>query len=228
MRKDIAILAIHGFGGDVSEISPLCDIMRKKEYCVVSPTLAGHGATKVELSQTKFTDWIESAIESYVQLEAKYEKVVVIGFSMGGLIAVNLYELYPFDYFITVNTPIYFWNIKAAVHNLSSDFSTTAHKYIDESRNKSLGSMTEFLKILNLSKQKFNKVDCDTLIIQALDDDTVKPKSANYIYNHVKGNKEQYFCDTGGHIVLKSENVDDIAYRIDSFIRGEDIEDKGQ
>lgn len=219
MKKDIAILVIHGFGGDISEISPLCDIMLNKGYDVSAPILAGHGGSKEALAKTKFTDWIESAMQAYVELQTQYEHVAVIGFSMGGLIAVNLFNIYPFDFLITVNSPIYYWNVKAAFHNLETDFSTTARKYLHESHNKSVSSLVEFIKILDFSKDKFKNVTCDTLVIQAKDDDTVKPKSAEYIYNSVIGYKKKLYYESGGHIILNTNNVTDIADKIDLFLR---------
>lgn len=219
MKKDTAILMIHGFGGEFSEISPLYDLLTQKDYTVKAPTLAGHGGSKKDLSQTSFTDWITSTIETFSALKVEYGKVAVIGFSMGGLVATNLYALTPFASLITINTPIYFWNIREMLKNLRVDFASCAQRYIYEARNKPVNSLFEFMKILNRSKELFHDVSCDTLILQSLDDDIVKPKSADYIYDSVAGYKKKCFYDAGSHQILKTDKVYEISEEIDIFLR---------
>ena len=91
---------------------------------------------------------------------------------MGGLLAANLWN-YKLRGLVTVNTPVFYWNPKVIVSNLLSDFGRYRKKYLDVSTDKSLSSLIEFLRLLAKSKPMFGNITCKTLVVQALDDDTV-------------------------------------------------------
>jgi carboxylesterase len=221
MVDSTAILMLHGFAGNFGEISRLFNMLLDMGYVVECPTLAGHGGSKKDLSKTRYTDWIRSSIDSYSKLRENYDKVVVIGFSMGGLVAVNLFELMPYNLLVTINTPIYYWNPKEISRNIKDNFFINSKKYIKTSIDKPVSSLFEFLKILNISKGKFEKITCPSLIIQAKNDDTVRPKSARYIYENVNGNKQMHYFESGGHLILKSDNVTKISALVDECIKNE-------
>ncbi len=192
----------------------LCD----KGYKVIMPLLAGHEKTLRDLSLSKYRLWLQSAEDAYLALSKTCDDVIVIGFSMGGLIAVNLYQRHRFGKIITVNTPIYYWNIKRMVLNLCSDFKTYSGKYFFASVNKPLRSLLEFQKLLSRTKPLFSKMDCDALIIQTQDDDTVNIKSADYIYKKIKGSKTLLKPPSGGHVVFLYEQHQSISEAIYDFI----------
>ena len=216
--KNTAILIIHGFGGNLDEIIRLKTALEKKDYNVKCPIIAGHGKGKKELSSTDYNQWISSINSVYDELNRYVENVVIVGFSMGGLIGVNLCTNKMPKAIITINTPIYYWNIKQILDNLAYDFTVNLKKYFKLSIDKSAKSLVEFLKILYYSKNKFCKITCPSLIIQSLDDDTVNPKSAEFIFKSVSGVKQKIYYSRGGHLILKSGWTEDIADKIDNFI----------
>ena len=64
----------------------------------------------------------------------------------------------------------------------------------------------------------FAGINCSTLILQTLDDDTVNNKSANYIFNAVKSKKMLIKYDEGGHLFFYSETATDIFLDIKKFL----------
>jgi len=212
------ILLIHGFAGDVGEIEPLRDYLAQKGYVVTCPLLPGHGMTKKELSQTTCEDWIASTEQAYLDLSKHCGKIVVVGFSMGGLLAANLWN-YGFSGMVTINTPVFYWNPKIIVTNLISDFKTYGKKYFDVSTDKSLSSMLEFQKLLTKTKPMFGNITCKTMVVQASDDDTVHYKSADYIFKKVCADKSIYKLPHGGHMIFQSDHKDEVCKAIESFIR---------
>jgi len=58
------------------------------------------------------------------------------------------------------------------------------------------------------------------MVIQVRNDDTVKPRSGEYIYNHAKSvNKKIIKPDLGGHVVFRSEYYNEVLPEIGEFIR---------
>lgn len=216
--NNIGILLIHGFAGDVGEVEPLRDYLAQKGYAVMCPLLPGHGLTKKELSQTTGEDWIASAEQAYLELSKSCSKIVVIGFSMGGLLAVNLWN-YGFSGIVTINTPVFYWNPKIIVTNLITDFRKYGKKYFDVSTDKSLTSMFEFQKLLTRTKPMFGNITCKALVVQALDDDTVHYKSADYIFKKVCADKSIYKLPRGGHMIFQSESKNEVCKVIEDFLQ---------
>ena len=212
------ILLLHGFAGDPDEVRPLYDFLQARGYLVACPLLSGHGKTKRELSKTTFGDWIDSAERAYLELAEKCENVVAIGFSMGGLLAMNLWN-YGFAGIVTINMPVYYWNPKVIVANLIKDFGQYKRKYIQVSTDKSISSMIEFQKLLTKTKPMFSNITCRALIIQALDDDTVHYKSADYIFHKICADKLIYKVPHGGHMVLHSESGEAVCKEIERFLQ---------
>ena len=216
--NNTGILLIHGFAGDVQEIKPLRDYLIRRDYVVASPLLPGHGKTKKELGKSTRYDWIDAVEKEYLDLMRECSKVVVIGFSMGGLLAVNLWN-YGFAGLITINTPVYYWNPKRIAINLISDFKVSGKRYLKASTDKSFSSMLEFQKLLTDTKPMFRNITCKTMVVQARDDDAVYYKSADYIFKRVSADKRIYKVPEGGHMIFQSESGQEVCRMIEDFIQ---------
>jgi len=59
-------------------------------HTVAGPLTAGHGTTPTDLASTTWHDWIDSARRSLTELQSHSDTVVVIGLSMGSLMALAL------------------------------------------------------------------------------------------------------------------------------------------
>ena len=212
------ILLIHGFAGNIQEIESLREYLTQKGYTVATPILPGHDGTKKELAESSRFDWIDSIEKSYLDLARDCSKIAVIGFSMGGLLAVNLWN-YGFAGLITINTPVYYWNPKRIAINLISDFKVSGKRYLKASTDKTFSSMLEFQKLLTNTKPMFRNITCKTLVVQALDDDTVYYKSADYIFKRICAEKYIYKSPKGGHMIFQSKNGQEVCHIIGDFIQ---------
>src|SRR5690554_6482409 len=109
--KKTKCLIIHGFGGGLHEIKPLAEYLTNFNYDVVCPVLKGHSASRRDMKKATYTDWIDSAESELLKLMKTGDDVLLIGFSMGGLIAFNLACKYDIKAIVTINTPIFYWNL---------------------------------------------------------------------------------------------------------------------
>lgn len=211
------VLLLHGFAGNIEEISLLRDYLEERGYAVACPLLPGHGRTKRELSKTSRKDWIAAAEKAYLELAAKCDRIFAVGFSMGGLLAVNLWQ-YSFSGLVTVNMPVYYWNLKNIAANLIGDFKQYRNKYFAASTDKSFASLLEFQKLLTETKPLLRDITCRTLVVQAFDDDTVHHRSAEYILKNVRAESTAYRPLRGGHLIFQSETGPEVCRIIGDFL----------
>ncbi len=85
-----ACLLIHGFSGSPAEIRPLGEYLAAQGITVKAPLLPGHGTTPEDLRQTRWPQWVRAAEAELGEMKARYGRVHVAGFSMGGLVSLYL------------------------------------------------------------------------------------------------------------------------------------------
>jgi carboxylesterase len=86
----LGALLIHGFMGVPEELRPLGESLAARGLTVGSVLLARHGQHPEKLVGVRWHEWHASAHESLRRLQARCDRVIVIGFSMGGLLALRL------------------------------------------------------------------------------------------------------------------------------------------
>src|SRR6476469_3635383 len=86
----VACLLIHGFTGSPPEMRWLGTYLAERGVHVNGVRLAGHGTRPEELNDLTWRDWLRSASEGLEKLKRNGRKVVIIGFSMGGLLGMQL------------------------------------------------------------------------------------------------------------------------------------------
>lgn len=91
------VLLIHGFGGDPAEVRPLAAACIREGYSVHAPLLPGHGALPDALVGVRWQQWAEAAAQGFATLRRHCSEVVVVGFSMGALLAVLLAAQLPVE-----------------------------------------------------------------------------------------------------------------------------------
>ena len=88
--KEFGILMFHGLTATPDQVRELGDFLYKKGVSNFGCRIAGHSTSKAKLAKTTRYDWLESARIAYEEFSDVYKKTVVLGFSMGGLLALNL------------------------------------------------------------------------------------------------------------------------------------------
>ncbi|MDD4767405.1 MAG: alpha/beta hydrolase, partial [Desulfotomaculaceae bacterium] len=95
-------LLIHGFAGSPLEMLPLGQYLHGQGLTVSGVLLDGHGTRPADLRGKSSADWIGTAAAGLAQLQSSCAHVFLIGFSMGGAIALHLAANYRVDGVVTV------------------------------------------------------------------------------------------------------------------------------
>ncbi len=89
--SDVGVLLVHGFAGSIADLRFFGErLNRAHGWTVRGVRLAGHGMTVDDLDRSAVEDWMAAARHGLAQLAASVRSVVVVGESMGALIALRL------------------------------------------------------------------------------------------------------------------------------------------
>jgi carboxylesterase len=86
----LSALLIHGLTGTPYEMRYLGERLANAGIRVHGVRLAGHGGTPEELGEVGYANWYESVVEGFERLRTYGDPNVVIGLSMGALLAARL------------------------------------------------------------------------------------------------------------------------------------------
>ncbi len=190
--KEIGILLIHGFTSSPGDFRELAKFLAEKNITVYAPLLPGHGTHPRDLKEIEYQKWINAAQQSLNLLDTK--KKFVLGYSMGGTLALSLAAKNDLDGVISINSAIFLANrylpfipLIKLVETYTAKKPEDIIKFIDEKRvvydSMSLSSITELQKLINTVQ--LQQITEPILIFQSDSDRIVLPESANYIYNNV-------------------------------------------
>jgi carboxylesterase len=83
------VLCLHGFTGVPEEVRLGCEVAQSLGLAACAPLLPGHGTSALDLGRTRFVDWLSAATSAFDELRAR-GPVVLVGLSMGSLLATEL------------------------------------------------------------------------------------------------------------------------------------------
>lgn len=85
-----AVLALHGFGATPHEVHVVVEIAARLGLRALAPLLPGHGSSVYDLARTRFADWRGAAERALGELYGAAGPVIIVGSSMGALLALDL------------------------------------------------------------------------------------------------------------------------------------------
>ena len=83
-------LLLHGFPGTPAEMLPLAEVLAERGLEVHGPLLPGFGMDIGNLGKTRWQDWVRAAQTAWKGVQDGAETTLLLGFSMGGAVAVKL------------------------------------------------------------------------------------------------------------------------------------------
>lgn len=232
--KEITCLLVHGFTGSPSELRPLARYLESRGYGGSALLLPGHGTRPEDMALTKWTDWYGAVEAEYLKLKKEHEKVVPIGFSMGGILVLHLAASYTMPGIAALSSPIYIGNRKAYFAPLLKYFYKYRQKPVtpknmtkirDEDSfsydTTPIASLASLLQLIKAVKGELPGLQMPALIIQSRQDRTVNPKSAQFIYDHLGSSKKQLiWLEHSGHVITRGPEQETVFQAVEEFMAG--------
>lgn len=94
-REQLACILVHGFNGDPNELRELEALLRAEGYAARTPLLPGHGATIRDFAASGWDDWYDAVLAATRSALERHDRVVVIGHSLGGALALTVAAFEP-------------------------------------------------------------------------------------------------------------------------------------
>ncbi|WP_307396944.1 alpha/beta hydrolase [Bacillus horti] len=226
-------MLIHGFTGSPYEVKPLASFLEQQtNWNIYTPTLAGHGQGD-SIVETTYHDWISSAEGALKKASEENEELILIGFSMGSIIASYLASKYQISKLILLSPAVFypstqqFFKVMVEVTRMYFQDQLKAQSYIDRYRGKwkstPFQAVWNFHQLVKQLKPSFRLIDIPILIVQGRKDEIVNPKSAQYIFNMVRSEeKELVWLEDSKHIVCHDCEADIIFNKVEQFLQAED------
>lgn len=86
---DTAVLMLHGIMGTPRHFDMLLPLI-PEEWSVYNILLPGHGGTTLDFGRSSMAAWRDHAMKTFRKLCGKYDRVVLVGHSMGTLFAIRM------------------------------------------------------------------------------------------------------------------------------------------
>lgn len=215
----IGVLMLHGFSGGPYEIIPFADFIKENtNWLIETPTLTGHG-DMLSLRGYKAEHWLMDAEIAFRQLAKKVDEVIVVGFSMGGLIALYLAKRYKIKKLVLLSPAVKYIapfqllkDIKLMVVDVMNGQlkeNELFKRYESKIKNVPVSATFQFMKIVKVVEPYIRSINLPTYIVQGQCDGIVPYTTANYLYEQLASTeKHLFFSPKGKHHICYSDDCD--------------------
>ncbi len=225
-NSDTAVLLIHGLTATPWEVRELGIYLAQNNVTVYAPILEGHGTSFYDLERTRWEEWYREVENSYNALSQNANHIYVVGVSMGADLALLLGADKDFRGIVLIGAPIWLKDRRSEFAWLYKNL--RRYRFVERNvseRDKGhyyelipAHSVNELMKIILQVRKNLKKVDEPLLIIQSNSDETVNPKSAEFIFEKANSlNKTIIWKEHAPHIAFE-ENADESFREIYEFI----------
>lgn len=243
--KTPAVLLVHGFGGSPFDFKPLTDELQKQGIAFHAILLPGHGSTPRNLKDVTEQQMMDYALNSLDILTRKYGKVTVVGFSMGGAIALNLAEkkeinqMVLFGPYIDVTKKWYYpgrpenWAkrlfrvlpyVKKRKYSKNPNFTNIndpeGFKRYDSYKHLPVKTVRELEKIAQNARENIGNIHCDVLWLHSKGDIAADFGSAKSLFQKIPSKNKTFVEYTkSNHIILYDFDSEDAIKRTIAFLK---------
>jgi carboxylesterase len=218
----VGVLLIHGFTATTAEVRPLARTLVEHGFTVAGPLLPGHGTRPEDLNRVRWQDWTRAVEETYRQLAARCERVVVGGESLGGLLALHLAAAHPEVAAVLTFAPAIKVTVTRA-QRWALRFLAYVRPMVDKHspdnglawQGYTVVPLRGGREVMRLQKQvwrSFSSVRQPILVVQGRQDHTVSLDGPDILLRRVRSTmKEAHWLAASGHCVILDCQWDEAA-----------------
>lgn len=232
-----AVLLYHGFTGYPGDMRFLAERLQAAGYTVIVPRLPGHGTNHEDFQRTRAHDWWRRAVDSYLDVASRHDRVVVGGLSMGGLLATIVAASFPTDGVLlfapafrvfsrlVALTPILRYIVPPLRVKHPESYDDAERQFLaDEYWNWQWPTQTaELHALMRRARKELSAVDAPTLTVVSQADKTVPERVAEEIDERL-GNENHYVLrlSESGHVVTNGSERETVADTVVQWLAGDE------
>src|SRR4030042_5527146 len=224
------VLLCHGFTATTAEVRLLARTLHVHGYSVAAPLLPGHGTTPQDCNRFTWQDWYDSAEQTFQQLAAGCQRVVIGGESLGALLTLYLAVNHPEAAAVLCYAPalrIRLSRTQTSLVHILAPFITSIPKAPPADDNpwqgyavEPLKSVIQLLRFQKVILPQLPRIHQPILIVQGRLDPTVLPQSPQIIYDLVSSPiKELHWLEHSTHCVILDKERDLAASLTRDFLK---------
>ncbi len=228
-----SVLLLHGFTGTPYELRIVGDALHQAGFTCWAPLLPGHAETPGHINQISAEIWIAAAKEAFASLPADKPRIV-IGFSMGGLLAtllaadpkmqVDKLILIAPAFLLRFYGNFGIWLTKMGLgHNWFVPKRIKGGDILDAEARKEnptlehtpLKALVQLNNLMQKATQNLAQITCPTLALFGAQDHVVhSKKTAKLLQNNIISPYSQWFFERSAHIVSLDFDRDELIEHI--------------
>lgn len=205
------IVTIHGFGKRLhTEFDPLATYFEQRHYAVIQFDI--YDINNPDDADSK--QWIERCEKKLLEITKQYKHIVLIGFSMGGVIASYLASIFAVDQLILVAPAFEYISAHTVLEYGVKAVKNIYQNQPPKEEKPSSKQTTAFTEIVNTYRESIASVDCPVLLLHGLKDEVIPLSSSRNAYQKIKGKHRLICFEDGKHRMLYDNTIQETIYPI--------------
>lgn len=223
-----AVLVIHGFAGGTYDEEQLANYLElNRDFDVFQFTLPGHDKN---LSKVQHQEWMtESTNQIEWLIKNGYNRIYLIGHSMGGVIATYLACRYKqvkklvlaapaFHYLNVIKDELNIGESLKVAPKIMKDYGSD--EVIARLLKLNISVLKEFMDLVKEYYDYPKQLTCKLLVLQGKSDNLVPISSSEYVYEKAKSkDKELVLLDDVTHDIFRTEKKEEIFKLVERFLK---------
>ncbi len=229
-------LLIHGYTGTPREMRLLGEVLAKEGHTVLGMRLAGHATCKEDLVRMRYQDWLADVEDGCAILRERCDRIVLMGLSMGGILALIYAAQQTVDGLVIMATPhhlppdvrvpilkplsLFIPYIKKGPPQWADMQAYAGHISYPE---EPLRAMAEVRDLLAVMRAGLPAVEAPALLIYSRQDPTVTVSEghAETILGRLGSpKKELLWLEGSGHVLTRDARREDVFRAAAAFVHG--------
>lgn len=232
----IGCLLVHGFTGAPKEMLGLGEHLAAEGHTVLGVRLFGHATRPQDLMRARWQDWVADVEAGYHTLHAGCDRIVLMGLSMGGMLAMIVGARLPVAGIVAMSTPYRLrqeWLARLRpimpaaslvvpyVGKGESDWhdAAAAEGHLDYPAYP-LRAVAQLFDLLAEMRRSLASVRAPVLLVNSLLDKTVTPDHAEAIATRLgAASVERLLVDGSGHVVTRDAAREQVFRAAAAFVQ---------
>jgi carboxylesterase len=224
------VLMVHGFSGSPASMRPMGEWFAAQGLTISAVRLPGHGTSIEDFKRHTWPEWASAVAEGLADLRSRCTRLVVLGQSMGGALAIHVAAGQPDDVDGLALCSPYLFDRRMALVPIGRLFmrevkgvgSDIKKEHVDETAYERLPfdaivTMASFLKI---ARRDLPTVRTPALVFRPGEDHAIPKGNPERVYDGLASSrKELVDCPNSYHVVTLDNDAPMVQQRVLEFVR---------